>query len=65
MVTGGAFIETRGREGNVVIDAPVESGQPLTGQFWVSFGEDDEGNSLGDYEAPWFYAEYCSNLIRN
>jgi len=65
VVAGGAFIETRGREGNIVIDAPVDNGQPLTGQFWVSFGEDEDGNSRGQYEATWFYAEYCSNLIRN
>lgn len=65
VVTGGAFIETRGREGNLVIDGPVEAGQPMSGQFWVNFGEDDDGNSKGDYETNWFYAEYCSNLIRN
>ena len=65
VVTGGAFIESRGREGNLVLDAPIEKENPITGQFWVDFGEDADGNALGSYETTFFQAEYCSNLIRN
>lgn len=55
-VVGGAFVEYRGRQGNLEVDS-IE-GDLMEGSFDITFDD-------GSYSTEYFSAEYCSNLIRN
>lgn len=58
-VKGGAFVETRGRDGNLEVQSREENGL-MEGAFDISFGDEE-----GSYSTEYFTAEYCNNLVRN
>lgn len=58
-VKGGAFVENRGRDGNLQIQDAEHNGL-MEGSFDISFGDD-----VGSYSSDYFSAEYCNNLVRN
>lgn len=58
-VKGGAFVENRGRDGNLQVKS-MESGGVMEGSFDITFGDD-----VGGYTTEFFTADYCNNLVRN
>ena len=58
-VQGGAFVENRGRDGNLQVKT-MEAEGVMEGSFDIDFGDD-----VGSYKADYFSAEYCNNLVRN
>ena len=65
VVTGGAFVEARGRTGNLVVDGGFEEDDWMFGSFDVDFGVDSDDNPKGSYSSSAFGTVYCNNLVRN
>ncbi|HJN73268.1 MAG TPA: hypothetical protein QGF58_04965 [Myxococcota bacterium] len=58
-VKGGAFVENRGRDGNLQVQSMEDNGL-MEGSFDITFGDD-----VGSYSTEYFSADYCNNLVRN